>query len=299
MSVYIQGTIPHHINRFAVNFTCGQYDGADIAFHFNPRFDGRDKVVFNSFQGGSWGAEEKKKDWFPFHKGKHFELAFIVSGGCFQVNVNGSPFYEFCHRIPVECVESLLIEGDVTIQSLTIVGGGGGGGGMGGVPMPLPSFPGQGVMPLPTYPSGNLPVMGGPIYNPPVPYFGMIPGGMSPKRTVVVRGFIPEGADRFHINFKVGSSNDIALHFNPRLAEDAVVRNSMLGGGWGPEERDIPYNPFRPAQYFDISIRCGLTRFKIYVNGQHLCDFPHRLSAFQMIDGLEVGGDVVLSLIQF
>ncbi|KAM4696409.1 galectin-4-like [Rhinophrynus dorsalis] len=285
MSVYIQGNIPHHISNFAVNFACGEYDGADIAFHFNPRFDGKDKVVFNSFLGGSWGNEEKKKDNFPFHKGRHFELVILVNAGGFQVMANGSPFYEFSHRIPPERVQTLQVRGDVSIQSLTVVGGGGG---MGG-----------GVMPLPVYPSGNLPVMGGPVYNPPVPYFGSIYGGLSPKRTVVVRGFISEGADRFYINFKVSSSNDIALHFNPRLAEDSVVRNSCMGGSWGHEERGLSFNPFRPGQYFDISVRCGLDRFKIFVNGQHFCDFQHRLSAFQMIDCLEVGGDITLSLIQF
>ncbi|NP_001079041.1 galectin 4 [Xenopus laevis] len=298
MSVYIQGTIPNHINRFAVNFTCGQYDGADIACHFNPRFDGKDKVVFNSFIGGSWGSEEKKKDSFPFHKGKSFELTFMINSSSFEITVNGSSFYKFKHRIPLERVDSLQINGDVTVQSLTIAGGGGGGG-MAAAPM-APMFPNQGgVMPLPVFPAGNLPVMGGPVYNPPVPYNGTIQGGLLPRKTVVIRGFIPEGAERFHINFKAGSSNDIALHFNPRLTENAVVRNSQLGGHWGQEERQLSYNPFRAGQYFDISLRCGMDRFTVFVNGQHFCDFAHRYSMFQMIDRIEVEGNVVLSLIQF
>ncbi|XP_075464397.1 galectin-4-like isoform X2 [Ascaphus truei] len=309
MSVYIQGTIPRHISKFNVNFLCGQYDGADVAFHFNPRFDGKDRVIFNSFLGGSWMKEEKKKDSFPFKKGKPFELVFIVNSSCFQVNINGSPFHEYCHRIPVQRVESLKVEGDVIIQSLNIIGGGGGMGGgpmpiptfpSGGGPMPIPTFPsGGGVRPIPSYPSGNLPVMGQPIYNPGVPYYGNIYGGLSSKRTVVVRGLIPEGAQRFHMNFKVQSSNEIAFHFNPRLTEACVVRNSFLGGSWGPEERDMPYNAFIPGQYFDLSIRCGNYRFKVYVNGQNLCDFAHRMQAFQRIDGLEIGGDVVLSYVQF
>ncbi|XP_053577566.1 galectin-4-like [Bombina bombina] len=285
MSVYIQGTIHPHVNQFVVNFSCGQYDGADIALHFNPRFDGSNRIVLNTFQRGSWGAEEDRRDLFPFHRGQHFEIVFFVNPGGYQVTVNGSPFYQFNHRIPLERVETIHVDGNLTIQSLNIIGGGGGG--MGG-----------GVMPLPAYPSGNLPVMGGPQYNPPVPYYGHIGGGLTSKRTVVVRGLISEGATGFHINFKVGSSGDIALHFNARLNEKAVVRNSFLRGSWGHEEREMSFKPFKKGQYFDISIRCGNSRFKIYVNGQHFCDFKHRFTAFQMIDGLEIGGNVVLSFVQ-
>ncbi|XP_063794662.1 uncharacterized protein LOC134949898 [Pseudophryne corroboree] len=303
MSVYIQGSIPHHINRFHVNFCCGQqYNGTDIAFHFNPRFDGKNKVVFNTFQSGSWGSEEKKKDGFPFHKGGHFELVFLVNLSGFQVNVNGSPFYEYRHRIPIQRVDSLIVDGDVSLRSVTIVGGGGpvtapsfppGGGSI-----IAPAYPPGGAVPLPGYPPMNLPVMGGPVYNPPVPYFGNIPGGVSPKRTFVVRGFIPQGGSRFHVNFNT-SSGETALHLGVRIHENAVVRNSKLGGAWGPEERHMSFNPFIQGQYFDISIRCGNGRYKIFVNGQQFCDYVHRFQHLQIINTLEIAGDVVLSLVQF
>ncbi|XP_030074224.1 galectin-4 [Microcaecilia unicolor] len=313
MSVYIQGTLEKHIKGFRVNFACGQHDGADIAFHFNPRFEGHDKVVFNSFEGGSWRSEERKKD-MPFRKGKHFELIFIINSNCFQVNVNGSLFYEFNYRIPLERVDCLKVDGELTIQSVNMMGGGGFQGGMGGCPMPTPSYPMPGVMPTPTYPSGNfpaampgqnypsgnLPMMGGPTsYNPPVPYYGNLSGGMSPKRTVIVKGFIPPGSNNFHVNFKASFSNEIALHINPRMTECCVVRNSFMNGGWGSEERDMPHNPFRPGEYFDLSVRCGNYRFKVFVNGQHLFNFDHRFRNFQQIDAIEIGGDVVLSYVQF
>lgn len=57
----------------------------------------------------------------------------------------------------------------------------------------------------------------------------------------------------FIINFKVGSSGDIALHINPRMGE-GVVRNSFMNGSWGSEERKISYNPFGPGQFFDVSL---------------------------------------------
>ncbi|XP_040298793.1 galectin-4 [Bufo bufo] len=292
MSVYIQGMVPHHAKSFAVNFSCGQHDGTDIAFHFNPRFDGKDNVVFNAFQSGSWGGEEKRKDGIPFSRGGYFELVFFINPGSYQVNANGSPFYEFRHRIPLERVQCVHVNGDVNIQSLSIVGGGGGGPGMN------PAFPPGGAMIGPGYPAMTLPAMGGPIYNPPVPYRANIPGGVNPKKTFVIRGFMPMGGQNFHINF-VTVNGDIALHFNVRLNERTVVRNSKLGGSWGPEERNMANNPFVPGQYFDISIRTGNGRYKIYVNGQSFCQYAHRFPALQMINSLEIGGNVVLSLVQF
>ncbi|XP_066561802.1 galectin-4-like [Amia ocellicauda] len=47
------------------------------------------------------------------------------------------------------------------------------------------------------YQGGNLPMMGGaPIYNPQIPYCDVIPGGMMAKRTIIIRGMVPYGANR-------------------------------------------------------------------------------------------------------
>uniref|UniRef100_A0AAQ6IJI7 Galectin n=1 Tax=Anabas testudineus TaxID=64144 RepID=A0AAQ6IJI7_ANATE len=75
----------------------------------------------------------------------------------------------------------------------------------------------------------------------------------------------------------------------------------MIGGCWGQEEREISMNPFMEGQYFDMSIRCGNGRFKVFVNGQHLFDFVHRFQSCNEIDMLEIDGncmhDVKLQLV--
>ena len=139
---------------------------------------------------------------------------------------------------------------------------------------------------------------GAPTFNPPVPYKTRLQGGLVARRTIVIKGYVPPSGKSLVINFKVGSSGDVALHINPRLTEGIVVRNSYLNGKWGAEERKSSFNPFAPGQYFDLSIRCGLDRFKVYANGQHLFDFSHRLSNFQGVDTLEIQGDVTLSYVQ-
>ncbi|XP_042776307.1 galectin-4 [Panthera leo] len=283
MSVYIQGVASEHMKRFSVNFVAGQHAGSDIAFHFNPRFDGWDKVVFNSMQGGKWGSEEKKRS-MPFRKGTAFELVFMVQAEHYKVVVNGNPFYEFGHRLPLQMVTHLQVDGDLELQSINFIGG--------------HAPPSQGPGHTQQLPS-NLPTMEGPpIFNPPVPFRRILQGGLTARRTIIVKGFIPPTGKSFAINFIVGSTGDMALHINSRLTEDTVVRNSYLNGSWGSEEKKISYNPFGPGKFFDLSIRCGIDRFKVYANGQHLFDYSHRFSAFQNVDVLEIQGDINLSYIQ-
>lgn len=71
-----------------MNFSCGQQKGADIALHFNPRFDSGDKIVLNSFQQGKWAKEEHKHN-MPFHKGEPFELLFTITPEAYQVGWDG------------------------------------------------------------------------------------------------------------------------------------------------------------------------------------------------------------------
>lgn len=37
--------------------------------------------------------------------------------------VNGNPFYEFGHRLPLQLVTHLQVEGDVELQSINFIGG--------------------------------------------------------------------------------------------------------------------------------------------------------------------------------
>lgn len=83
----------------------GQDPGADVAFHFNPRFDGWDKVVFNSQQGGKWGSEERKLS-MPFSKGKPFELLFTVTAEHYKVGTGGA--LPLTHALPACLPESKL-----------------------------------------------------------------------------------------------------------------------------------------------------------------------------------------------
>jgi len=69
---------------------------------------------------------------------------------------------------------------------------------------------------------------------------------------------------RFAVNLKYQQEGgDIAFHFNPRLNDRVVVRNSLLGGAWGPEERAQPSFPFQAGQQFNMIILCEPNNFKV------------------------------------
>ncbi|XP_074786769.1 galectin-4 [Athene noctua] len=279
MAICVQGLVLPHADRFQVNLASGPEDEADLALHLNPRFGAEGQVVLNSRSGGQWGPEQRR-DLQALVPGTLFEIIVTVTPQDYRILVNSRPLDDFPHRLPPERVAAVTVDGDLELHSVTVLGAG-------DMPQTIPY-------------QGNLPVMEQPpTLHPPVPFIATIPGGLIPKKTIVVKGFIPPDAERFHINLRAGPGGDVLLHLNPRPGEGLVVRNSLVGGTWGAEELDLPHNPLQRGRYFDVSIRCGNRRFKVFAEGQPLCDFAHRLPPGPHADTLEVDGDVVLSYVHF
>ncbi|KAJ8368689.1 hypothetical protein SKAU_G00087170 [Synaphobranchus kaupii] len=162
MSLYFQGTIPQDITSFHINLE----GGGDVIFHFNPRFSPEEMIVFNTNQNG-WQTEERVHE-MPFHKGKSFQLVFIVTSEGYKLNVNGSQIHMYKHRIPLEKVRSLRIQGDIMMETVSIIGGVQGG---------IQAYPGQGEMVS-------------------IPYMGPIDGGLRTGMSVYFYGVVPHGAKR-------------------------------------------------------------------------------------------------------
>lgn len=116
-----------------------------------------------------------------------------------------------------------------------------------------------------------------------------IPGGLTPGR-MIVANLTPHGT--FAINFRHSETGDIAFHFNPRLNDQVVVRNTQVNGGWQHEERQQPSFPFRNGQPCNIMILCEPTQFKVAVNGQHYIEYRLRTPGLQLIQFVELTGDL-------
>ncbi|CAJ0958882.1 unnamed protein product, partial [Mesorhabditis belari] len=135
---------------------------------------------------------------------------------------------------------------------------------------------------------------GGKYY--PVPYeSGLAHDGLAPGKTLVVYGCPEKKAKRFHINL-LKKNGDIALHFNPRFDEKAIIRNSLIANEWGNEEREGKI-PFEKAVIFDLEIHNEEYAFAINVNGERFASYAHRLEPHEL-NGLQIGGDVEITGIQ-
>jgi hypothetical protein len=165
---------------------------------------------------------------------------------------------------------------------------------------------------------------GGKYY--PVPYESGIPGeGLAPGKTLLVFGTPEKKGKRFHINL-LKKNGDIALHFNPRFDEKAIVRNSLISNEWGNEEREgkIPLEKgigfdlkivneeyaFQVSRRRPLRVRrpipCKVARaeqskailkFQIFINEERFCTYAHRLEPHDL-HGIQIGGDVEITGIQ-
>jgi len=232
----------------------------DIGLHFDVRFDSQ-QVVRNTYIQGDWGGEEDHGD-FPFKRAAAFEVIINAEDDCYKIAVNGRHFTEFYYRMDRDDADRIQITGDVTIGCIRVSGGKS-------------------------------------LYNNDVPneYTEGIPGGLRDGKLIFMSGIPNPRPSRFSLNLQCGDfpESDIALHFNPRFDCEEVVRNTRVDGGWPEEERDQPYFPFRPNHPFDIVIRCAPGEFQIFVNGDHFCNFAHRLADFDCMDTLKVEGDVEIT----
>ncbi|CAH1792322.1 unnamed protein product [Owenia fusiformis] len=175
--IFITAYIPQTANRFQVNLECGMHDNADIAFHFNPRFEGLNSVIRNSRVGGGWQQEDRSGP-FPFSQNQTFEMIILTQNDCYKVAVNGLHLLEFKHRLSVQQVNTLTIEGDINVQMIRFQD---------------PTPPAGAFQPPsynPGFPMGTVPptIGGQPGYQPPTGAApGFPPAGVAP-------GFPPAGA---------------------------------------------------------------------------------------------------------
>uniref|UniRef100_A0A914LU38 Galectin n=1 Tax=Meloidogyne incognita TaxID=6306 RepID=A0A914LU38_MELIC len=135
---------------------------------------------------------------------------------------------------------------------------------------------------------------GGKYY--PVPYeSGIVGEGFAPGKTMLIFGTPEKKGKRFHINL-LRKNGDIALHFNPRFDEKAIIRNSLIANEWGNEEREGKL-PLEKGIGFDLKIVNEEYAFQIFLNEERFCSYAHRMEPHDLL-GLQIGGDVEITGIQ-
>ncbi|KAF8768485.1 Galectin-4 like protein [Argiope bruennichi] len=117
--IEISGSVPYGAHRFEVNLNTGFDPSSDRALHISCRFD-QHCVVRNSYERGCWSIEERQGS-FPFSAGRDFTLMIMAEIGCYRIAVNGQHCWEFNHRLPMERVNSVSIDGSVQIHKIEFI----------------------------------------------------------------------------------------------------------------------------------------------------------------------------------
>lgn len=87
-------------------------------------------------------------------------------------------------------------------------------------------------------------------------------------------------------------TNDVAFHFNPRLNENIVVRNTYQNNQWGDEERNGE-SPLRAGSDFSLIISCEDRGYRVFINNTEFTYFCHRINP-QNITHLRIKGKMTL-----
>ncbi|XP_037396096.1 galectin-6-like [Pygocentrus nattereri] len=260
---------------FMISLKTGQFRGDDIAFRFKPCIGQR--VVLNSFRNLKWESEESASDK-PFTKGAPFTIIYVIKPEGYEVYVNKLKLCMFKHRIPLEKVTTLDLDGDVTFNMLGVIEN-----------WSTSSF-------FKEYETTTSAEISHPVSNPKIPYMGAISGGIRPGMALYFQGTVPQKADKFSINLKTGQApgDDTAFHFNPRIG-DRVALNSFSNGRWESEETasDKPFTKGKPFTMFYVIKPEG---YEVYVNGFQHCLFKHRIP-LEKVSALGLEGDVTINIL--
>ena len=87
-------------------------------------------------------------------------------------------------------------------------------------------------------------------------------------------------------------TNDLAFHFNPRLRENIIVRNTYQNGQWGDEERGGG-SPLRSGSDFTLKIICEQRGYRVLINNNPFTFYSHRITP-QNITHLRLKGQMTL-----
>ena len=120
--IQIDGRIPNHCTKFEVNLFCGNEVGHQAEKHSNIALQIRSKidtneVICNSRHFGSWGNEEKHRNFNHLHHGSNFNIQIMVEPQHYRVLINGQDI-SMSHRIPFHEVRVLNIEGDLDVHRI-------------------------------------------------------------------------------------------------------------------------------------------------------------------------------------
>ncbi|XP_059474179.1 galectin-9C-like isoform X2 [Neocloeon triangulifer] len=290
--IVLDGEVKPGAQRFNVDLICGLSVKSDVALHVNPRFDEM-RLVRNTRHNERWGEEESVVPFkLPLKRGEPFYMYIFVAESKFLIAIDGRHMCSYQFRMPLIRISGIHVEGDIKLfqlehrRNLT--------------EYPMPSCAiAAASLPIPTRSCpANLSTFCSHIVGPGTPFLGDIPEGLAIGHQVEVKGKVKVLPHSFAVNLQRGKTvwpqPPIILHINPRFKEGhIIVRNALLKGCWGNEERSGGC-PLKPGQPFHLVIRCESKQFNIAINGIAFATFKYR-HPIEDVDTILVEGDVKVS----
>lgn len=96
---------------------------------------------------------------------------------------------------------------------------------------------------------------------------------------------------------KIAEGHDIALHFNPRLNDDVIVRNTYQSGQWGDEER-VGESPLKAGSDYTLKFVCEERGYRIFINDVEYTFYSHRIPP-KNITHLRIKGLMTLNSVRY
>ncbi|KRX44683.1 Galectin-4, partial [Trichinella murrelli] len=264
-------------SHFAVNLCCGvRTEGDhrdDIALHIDVRFGLENIVVLNSLIQDTWGTEERHRN--PCRRGQPFRIKITAFQDRYQMAMNQDLFMEYYHRVPIENIKVLQIEGCVVVDIIE-------------------------------YAYSEAHIVKDYILNhideyalahpkettvlcPKVPVSVPIKYSKDHFPVIFINAKMVRLPTAFEIDFLAGE--DIALRSKFNFDDQIIVRNARVNGKWGVEEQRSYCFPFVPQYHEDFEITCDEKRFAVRAGDLHLYSFLHRIEPY-LIDTMRISGDV-------
>ncbi|CAI4231710.1 unnamed protein product [Auanema sp. JU1783] len=94
--------------------------------------------------------------------------------------------------------------------------------------------------------------------------------------------------DRFAVDLRTG--DDIALHFNPRFNEGAIITNHTVSEHWQHEGKSDSL-PFEHGKAYTLEFVSADTEIHVYLNGNSLLSYSTPY-ALEDVRSLDVSGNV-------
>nr|XP_016853537.1 PREDICTED: galectin-4-like isoform X2 [Anolis carolinensis] len=118
--VLLEGFIPPESKGFCLDFVYGLFRGANIPLRIQLSFAGSRPpssaiITLNAFIEGQWGKEVR----VPAHigPGENFKMQLIVTRKGYKIMENDTFLCDFEHRLPVNRISFLNMDGDITLKS--------------------------------------------------------------------------------------------------------------------------------------------------------------------------------------